>query len=62
MNGKGFVDPASEEYDLHLERDETGNIIGKTEAGQYMVQTGLQFDKRSMRDIYKAMMLIDKKE
>ena len=29
MNGKGFVDPASEEYDLHLERDETGNIIGK---------------------------------
>ncbi len=62
VNGKGFVDPASEEYDVHLERDETGNIIGKTDAGQYMVQIGFEFDKRPMREIYKAMMLIDKKK
>lgn len=58
----GFVDPASKEYDKHLERDIQGNIVGKTAAGQYMVQVGFEFDKRPMREIYKAMLLIEKKE
>lgn len=39
-----------------------GNIIGKTVAGRYMVQVGFEFDKRPMREIYKAMQLIDKKQ
>ena len=30
VDGKGFVDPASGEYDRHLERDRQGNIVGKT--------------------------------
>lgn len=62
VDGAGFVDPASKEYDEHLERDIHGNIIGKTVSGQYMVQIGFEFDKRPMREIYKAMLLIEKKQ
>ncbi len=62
VDGAGFIDPASKEYDEHLERDIHGNIIGKTAAGQYMVQVGFEFDKRPMREIYKAMLLIEKKQ
>lgn len=62
VDGVGFIDPASKEYDEHLERDAHGNIVGKTPAGQYMVCEGLEFDKRPMREIYKAMLLIEKKQ
>lgn len=62
LDGIGFVDPVSEEYDVHMERDPQGNIIGKTAAGRYMIQAGFEFDKRPMREIYKAMQLIDKKQ
>lgn len=37
-NGKkGFIDPCSDEYDKHLERDSTGKIMGKTELGRYII-------------------------
>lgn len=62
LDGIGFVDPVSVEYDEHMERDVQGNIIGKTAAGRYMVQAGFEFDKRPMREIYKAMLLIEKKQ
>lgn len=62
VNGEGFVDPASNEYDLHLERDVQGNIVGKTDIGQYMVKKGFEFDKRPMKEVFKAMLLIEKKE
>lgn len=61
IDGQGFIDPATREYDKHLERDEEGNIIGKTTVGQYMVRIGFEFDKRPMREVYKAMLLIEKK-
>ena len=38
------------------------NIIGKTAAGRYMVEIGFEFNKRPMREIYKAMQLIEKKQ
>jgi uncharacterized protein (TIGR02646 family) len=60
-DGRGFIDPASEDYDKHLERDIYGNIIGKTSAGRYMVEEGFEFDKRPMKEIYKAMQIMDKK-
>ena len=56
------MDPTSDDYDNHLERDICGNIIGKTTAGRYMVEKGFEFDKRPMREIYKAMQLIEKKK
>lgn len=62
IDDKGFVDPASDDYDNHLERDIYGNIIGKTTAGRYMVEKGFEFDKRPMREIYRAMQLIEKKQ
>ncbi|OPA02100.1 hypothetical protein BHL27_07060 [Bacillus cereus] len=36
VGDKGFVDPCTEEYDLHLGRDEEGSIIYKTSLGQYI--------------------------
>ncbi|MDE7273402.1 MAG: HNH endonuclease [Lachnospiraceae bacterium] len=61
IDGKGFVDPATEEYDKNLMRDEEGNIIGITDAGKYMVEIGFEFDKRPMKEIYRAMLLIEKR-
>lgn len=60
--GKGFVDPASNEFDMHLERNEQGDIIGKTDIGRYMVDEGFEFSSRPMREIYKAMQLIKKQK
>lgn len=62
INGKGFVDPASEEYDLHLERAVDGMIYGKTVAGEYMAHEGFAFHLRPIREVWKAMQLIEKKE
>lgn len=61
IDGKGFVDPASDEYDNNLVRDDGGNIIGVTDAGKYMVEIGFEFDKRPIKEIYKAMQLIEKR-
>lgn len=61
VDGKGFVDPASGDYDIHIERDSEGNIVGKTTAGEYMVSEGFKFDQRPMKEIWQAMQLIDKK-
>lgn len=36
---KGFVDPATKEYDQHLERDENGYIQGKTLLGKNMCES-----------------------
>lgn len=62
VDGEGFVDPASEEYDKHLERDVEGNIVGKTNVGRYMVSKGFKFEQRPMKEIWKAMQLIEKKK
>lgn len=36
VNNKGFVDPCTDEYYKHLQRDEQGNIIYTTEIGKFM--------------------------
>lgn len=46
----GFVDPATEEFDKHLERNEQGYIVPKTSVGKYMCEA-LHFDIRRT-DIY----------
>lgn len=61
VDGKGFVDPATSDYDKSLQRDEQGNIVGITEAGEYMVKEGFEFNTRPIKEIYKAMLLIEKK-
>lgn len=62
VNGEGFVDPTSENYDTHLERDLDGSIVGKTPAGEYMVFKGFKFAQRPIREIWIAMQLIEKKK
>lgn len=62
VDGEGFVDPASGDYDTHLERNLDGSIVGKTSAGEYMVSKGFMFDQRPIREIWKAMQLIEKKK
>lgn len=47
---RGFVDPASDDYDNHLERNEDGYIIAKTNVGKSMCEM-LHFDIRRT-DIY----------
>ncbi|MDD3416276.1 MAG: HNH endonuclease signature motif containing protein [Lachnospiraceae bacterium] len=61
VDGRGFVDPATDDFDTNLERDDEGNIVAKTPAGRYMVEIGFEFNKRPIKEIYKAMKLIEKK-
>ncbi|RHT19039.1 hypothetical protein [Clostridium sp. AM33-3] len=42
LGEKGFVDPAMEDYDEHMEWREDGMIYGKTEKGRYM-EEALEF-------------------
>lgn len=43
---EGFIDPCSEEYDKHLERQSDGSIAGITPLGKYMHSTLQLYLKR----------------
>lgn len=58
---EGFIDPVLEEYDEHLERTVNGDIIGKTELGNYMVKA-FAFDKRPMREIWQLVELSNERD
>lgn len=58
----GFVDPASEEYDKHLMRDESGKIIYKTPLGQYLCNIAFKFNNRPTDVIWKAMKIVELKQ
>lgn len=57
----GYCDPAIEEFDMHLGRDEQGNIYYKTEIGKYMYNR-FHFDVRPISYVWKLMQLMDKEE
>lgn len=46
IGNEGFVDPCTESYDLHLDRDSAGRIFAKTEIGKYMIKELSLFLKR----------------
>lgn len=52
---KGLVDPTSEEYDLHLKREEDGAIVPLSELGKYMSEKVFLFHKRPTATVWKAM-------
>lgn len=52
----GFVDPASDEYDNHIERDANGKIIGITPVGKYIVKE-LNLDIRPIEKVWLVMQL-----
>lgn len=58
----GIIDPTSDEFDKHIERDKDGNIVGITELGKYICKEIFKFDRRPMRQIWKAMQIIEKKK
>lgn len=60
-NGKGYCDPATEEFDTHLGRDDEGNIFYKTEIGNYMYKR-FHFDIRPISYVWKLMQLIHMEE
>lgn len=35
---RGFIDPCSDDYEKHLERQPSGRIVGRTELGTYVVK------------------------
>lgn len=58
---KGFVDPATEEYDKHLHREENGEIVADTKVGEYMYNT-FKFNIRPTSLIWKVNKLKELKE
>ena len=53
---EGFVDPASEEFDEHLVRNEDGYVVGKTSVGESMCNM-LHLDIRRTDIYWKAAQL-----
>ncbi|QUH28823.1 HNH endonuclease [Vallitalea guaymasensis] len=50
---KGYIDPATEEYDTHLKRNSNGEIIPLTSLGNYMYDI-FKFEYRLTSLIWKA--------
>lgn len=55
---EGYIDPVSDEYDLHLQRCDDGSIIGITDVGKYMFKR-LGFDYRPISENQKIKELYD---
>ncbi len=53
----GFADPATDEYDKHLGRTETGKFEFYTSVGKYMYEKVFKFDIRPTEIIWKASAL-----
>lgn len=58
---KGFVDPATEEYNHHLFREDSGKIMYKTEVGKYMYNL-LKFNIRRTDLVWKIIKLSELKD
>jgi hypothetical protein len=62
-NGKeGFIDPAFDEFDLHLGRDKYGSIVPFTDIGRYMCETAFKFNIRPTREIWQASQIYERWE
>ena len=58
---EGFVDPASEDFDKHLYREENGKISYSTDVGKYMYNT-FKFNVRRTDLVWKIIKLNNLKE
>lgn len=59
---EGFVDPATDEYDLHLERLADGTIQPITEVGEYMCNEVFKFKLRPIKEIWICEQIVVKQE
>lgn len=58
----GFVDPATEEYDLHLIRKADGGIEGLTDIGRYMCNKVFKFGMRPIRELWLCSEILSRQE
>ena len=58
----GFCDPATDEFDSHLQRDNDGKIISRSAVGEYMLKKAFRFDKRPTDVVWKAMQVVEMKQ
>jgi uncharacterized protein (TIGR02646 family) len=58
----GFIDPASQEYDLHLHREKDGMIEGLTEIGKYMCLQVFKFSVRPIKELWVCSEILAKQE
>ncbi len=58
----GFCDPATDEYDTHLKRDDNGRIISCSPVGEYMLKKAFHFNRRPTEEIWKAMRIVELKK
>ena len=57
----GFIDPASDDFDKNLYRENSGKISGRTDVGKYMCKE-LKFNIRPMGMIWRVNKLEELKE
>lgn len=58
----GFVDPASEDFDLNIIRESDGKLAGCTAVGTYMCKNVFKFHKRPIETMWKAMQIMQLKK
>lgn len=58
----GFIDPASDDYDSHLYRNEAGIIEYRSSVGQYMCDIAFEFCVRPIQEIWKCTQILSKKK
>lgn len=60
-NQKGYIDPATEDFDKTFYRDDDGNIVSNFEYGKYMIEK-LKFNIRPIKLLWKLGKLHSTKE
>lgn len=58
----GFVDPATEEFDQHMQRKADGSIEGQTEIGKYMCNTVFKFGMRPIKELWLCSEILLRQE
>mgnify|MGYP005763196489 CR=1 FL=1 len=58
----GFVDPATDEFDLHLQRSEDGNIQGITDVGKYMCNQVFKFNIRPIKEMWLCSEILNRQK
>lgn len=58
----GFVDPASDDFDLNLHREDDGSIEGLTDTGKYMCDKIFKFGIRPIKEIWLCSEILSRQE
>ena len=56
------MDPATDEFDLHLQRSEDGNIQGITDVGKYMCNQVFKFNIRPIKEMWLCSEILNRQK